>query len=74
MTGSARSSNDERPASVNVDWRACFCGQLTATLIAWLVIGLLLLDGTIVIDEDERTRVLGVRITLSTLVTRAEVA
>ena len=51
-----------------------FCGKRTATLVAWLILGLFLSDGTIVIDEDECIFVVGIGITLGTYVARTEVA
>lgn len=47
---------------------------LTSILICLVVFGLLFLDCAVVVDEDESAFVLWVRVALSALVSRAEVA
>lgn len=74
MTGSARSSSDDRPAQVRLNWRAHFWRQLTAILVTWLILGLFLFDGTVIIDENKFILVFRIGITLCTFVARTEVA
>ena len=49
-------------------------GGRTASLIRLPVLGLFFLDGTIVIDEDERALIVGIGVALSTFVAWAEIA
>jgi hypothetical protein len=48
--------------------------QRTAILFRWVVILLLLLDGRIVVDEDKGAIIFGIGISLSTLVSRTQIA
>ena len=73
MTGSTRRSKSARSAetSAELDLLDCcaktFCGL-------WPVFRLLLLHSAIVIDKHQSTRILWIRIALSALIARAEVA
>jgi hypothetical protein len=47
---------------------------LRTAIVGWLLIlGLFLLDGTVVVDKDKSTLILGVDVSSGTLVARAEV-